>query len=284
MKLLKTNEKTIACLVLLIAVLVLLPSPGVAGEAGDRPGVQVFINQIEIQFTTPPLLEEGRVVVPLRAILEVLGSEVHWDEENKRVMASYRGRTITIYLEDSLAEIDGESIDMNPPASVVQGTTMVPLRFLTEGMGLEVNWNAEKLAAEIKTGSFVPYTRVQPGYLDELPENVATWMQRKQDTSGVDARVHDGILYILATFGLKESGGYAVRILSIEREQDHLLVSVEYTVPSPGQYTFPAFTRPFDLGYIDFRGSEMPLSVRFQLLGDRDQVYSGDEDAFSIWL
>jgi|GEM_PF-6139890 len=91
----------------------------------------------EANFVVPYISEEGRTMVPLRAISESLGAVVDWNAESK---------TVTITLGDSKVEvvIDAQLPDgMGTAVLSAEGRTFVPLRYVAEALGAVVDWNAE---------------------------------------------------------------------------------------------------------------------------------------------
>ncbi len=261
-------------LVFMVVALTLGPAAVTAAEenAADLD-VKIYYNQNEVLSSVAPLLVDGRVLISVRPFLETMGSQVHWDRESNQVVAQYKEKTITIHLDDGYADIDGFRREMDPPARVIDSSTMVPLRFLIDCLDLSVHWNGEERAVEIASKNFVPYTRLFLSGLEEFPGIVEAWVDSKRNEPGIDVRVFQDKLYILATFGLKESGGYDVRIRNIEREQDDFLVEILYIEPSPGQYTFPAFTRPFDLVSIALDEYSLPSHLLFTYQGYENELY-----------
>ncbi len=266
--------KAVAFLWLVFMVLAFTLGPAAAAEESVADlDVKIYYNQNEIQSSVPPRLVDGRVLISVRPFLQTMGSQVHWDGENNQVVAQYKEKTITIHLDDGYADIDGFRREMDPPAQVIDGSSMVPLRFLIECLDLSVHWNGEERAVEITSKNFVAYTRLFLSGVEEVPGIVEAWVDSRRNEPGVDVRVFQDKLYILATFGLKESGGYDVRMRNIERGQDGFLVDVLYVEPSPGQYTFPAFTRPFDLVSINLDEYGLPPQLLFTYEADENEFY-----------
>ncbi len=131
--------KILICLVVVVAAL----SFSASMEAADISDVKIYFNQNKVEFPTPPVIVDDRVVIPARSFLEAMGSGVQWNEEEMQVKIRHKDSTITIYLDDSYAEINGGQVEMSPSATLVNGSTMVPLRFLIECLDLTITWNAE---------------------------------------------------------------------------------------------------------------------------------------------
>jgi len=108
-----------------------------------REGVKVFVKGKKLTFDAEPFIENGRTMVPVRAIAEALGLKVDYDGGKGVVVISNpaAGQTVTLYLGRAEAEVDGQKVTLDAPARIVPpGRTVVPLRFVGESMGADVNW------------------------------------------------------------------------------------------------------------------------------------------------
>lgn len=100
----------------------------------------VYIDYARLYFDVPPLLENGRTLVPMRKIFEQLGAEITWDAETKTVTALREGRVIELKAGNNNALVDGTPFKLDVPAKIVDGRTLVPLRFVGESLGAKVNY------------------------------------------------------------------------------------------------------------------------------------------------
>ncbi|WP_418040540.1 CotH kinase family protein [Paenibacillus xylanilyticus] len=98
-----------------------------------------------------PLEQSGRVMVPVNAILEALGAEVTWDKTAKTVTAVLNDQTLVLQIGSSTATVNGETIDIDAPAIIQNSRTLVPVRFISEGLGLTVDW--DQAAAQVSLTS-----------------------------------------------------------------------------------------------------------------------------------
>jgi hypothetical protein len=87
----------------------------------------------------PPVIEQGRTLVPLRAIFEALGADVKWDGSTQTVIAIKAGKEIKLIIGGQ-AYKNGQPVTLDVPAKIVDGRTMVPLRFVSEALGTSVRW------------------------------------------------------------------------------------------------------------------------------------------------
>ena len=117
-----------------------------------RATPRVVLDGQTITFDVPPVIEQGRTLVPLRTIFEALGCTVEWDPESATVIAT-KGHTTTIKLTvgDSIAYKDGQRVHLDVPSKLIRGRTMVPLRFLSEALGASVSWDEATQTVTILT-------------------------------------------------------------------------------------------------------------------------------------
>lgn len=94
-----------------------------------------------------PLEQSGRVMVPVNAILEALGAEVTWDKTAKTVTAVLNEQTLVLQIGSSTATVNGETLEIDAPAIIKNSRTLVPVRFISEGLGLIVDW--DQTAAQV---------------------------------------------------------------------------------------------------------------------------------------
>ncbi len=106
-----------------------------------NPAIQVTYQGNALVFDQSPIIEQNRTLVPLRAIFEAMGAEVSWDEANRLVTATRQQNTIQVQVDNRLAFCNGVAVTLDAPAKIVGGRTLVPVRFIAEAFGAEVNWD-----------------------------------------------------------------------------------------------------------------------------------------------
>ena len=101
----------------------------------------VFYNGEKIKFDQIPVIENGRTLVPLRAIFEKIGAEVKWDENTKTVTATKDGTEISLTLGSTEAIKNGEKVTLDTAAKSVNVRTLVPVRFIADCFGVTTDWD-----------------------------------------------------------------------------------------------------------------------------------------------
>ena len=101
----------------------------------------VFYNGEKIKFDQIPVIENGRTLVPLRAIFEKIGAEVEWDGDTQTVTATKGDITVALTIDSTAATKNGETIALDVPAKIISGRTLVPVRFVSDCFGVDVAWD-----------------------------------------------------------------------------------------------------------------------------------------------
>jgi len=121
-----------------LAVIVNAEAPVVNEMPG---GINVVINGKAFEFDPPPMLENHRTLVPLRALFEALGANVLWEQSTQTVTANIGYTLVTIEIGSNIMLKNGDSIKLDVPAKLVGDRTYIPLRAVAESFGADVDWD-----------------------------------------------------------------------------------------------------------------------------------------------
>jgi GH25 family lysozyme M1 (1,4-beta-N-acetylmuramidase) len=94
----------------------------------------------KITLDTPPVIVRGRTLVPLRAIIEGLGGTVTWIPETRSVDVVLSDKTLELQIGNRTAVVEGAAATMDVPAAIMKGRTVLPIRFVAEHLGAQVDW------------------------------------------------------------------------------------------------------------------------------------------------
>jgi len=116
--------------------------------------VQVQLNGNIVYFPNEQAqYVNGRVLVPLRGVFEQMGATVRWDSYSQTVTARKDGSNIRLKIGDHTAIVNGSPVTIDVPPMIMDGSTMVPIRFVSEALGAQVGWDdAAQLVAIDTTG------------------------------------------------------------------------------------------------------------------------------------
>lgn len=125
--------KRVSILFLTVLLTLLLALPAMAG-------VTVYVDGQQVQFDQQPYVDQEakRTLVPFRQIFEALGAEVWYDDASNSAMGQKDGLTIQLPIDQAKALVNNKEISLDVASKVVNGRTMVPLRFISENLGCTV--------------------------------------------------------------------------------------------------------------------------------------------------
>ncbi|HYF78658.1 MAG TPA: stalk domain-containing protein [Symbiobacteriaceae bacterium] len=130
---------------LLAALTTALAAPAAFGADGPA----IYLNGRPLSLTAPAVLVQDRTLVPVRSFMEALGAKVLWQPPDT-VTIQWEDRTVTLRIGDTQARVGTTTVSMDVPAQLINSTTYVPLRFVSEALGAEVAFDgAVRITAPI---------------------------------------------------------------------------------------------------------------------------------------
>lgn len=98
---------------------------------------------------TSPIISNNRTMVPLRFLVESFGGVVNWHEETREAEVIYKNNIITIALGSDSILVNGSPIKIDSPAMVKDDRTLIPIRFISENLGMIVEYDAKTKGVNI---------------------------------------------------------------------------------------------------------------------------------------
>jgi len=90
-----------------------------------------------------PIIRGERTVLPIRIIAESIGATVTWNEADQSVTIVKGDTTIVIYIGQTFALVNGDPVQLDISAFIENSRTYLPLRFVSENLGADVNWDQD---------------------------------------------------------------------------------------------------------------------------------------------
>ena len=112
-----------------------------------HPG-PIYLGGIRTELTDVQI-RDGRTMVPVRHLAEMLGADVSYDAGTGQVTMTRAGETIVMTLGDTAARVNGETVEMDIAPYAEEGRTYIPVRYMAEFFGQTVTWRLEKQLVDI---------------------------------------------------------------------------------------------------------------------------------------
>jgi hypothetical protein len=161
---------------------VVIVSSSISGSALAAASVpKVTVDQKAVAFPdAKPYVESNRVLIPVRFVSQALGAKV--DYKNKTVLITKDGKNISMKVNSAIVTRDQDKLLLDVPARVQNNRVYVPLRFVSEALSAQVDWNKAKLLVAISTG-----VATNPEQPEQQPEESKAfykpfaWDEKKTD-------------------------------------------------------------------------------------------------------
>lgn len=146
-KQIKENHKDKAIRKFLLKILVELRHGG-----GDET-IPVLVNSELVTFDVPPVIKQGRTLIPVRAVTAALGANVEWDADTPNIVTitkTVEGQIITAVIDletgvitKSVDGADPVPVELDVKPQLINNRTLVPIRFLAEIFGMKVEYDPD---------------------------------------------------------------------------------------------------------------------------------------------
>lgn len=102
---------------------------------------------------TTPVIVEGRTLIPIGTVIEAYGGTVEWDGSESKVKVVCNGRTVELWINSMNTRVNGENQTTDVAPRIINERTMLPVGFISENLGLKVEWNPATSQVTIKNGN-----------------------------------------------------------------------------------------------------------------------------------
>lgn len=99
--------------------------------------------EIDPGMGTAPIILKGRTLLPVRAVIEELGGTVGWNGDTQEVTLHYGSSEIRLTIDSATAYFDGAENTLEVAPTLINGRTMLPIRFVAERFQFHVDWNGD---------------------------------------------------------------------------------------------------------------------------------------------
>ena len=118
----------------------------------DQPKMYIDSGTKDIDANgSKPIIYQNRTFVPIRAIIEGLGGTVIWSSVDKKTTLSLNGITMELWIDKMQTKIDGVAKTTDVAPMIVNSRTMLPVRFVSENFGANVDWKENEKIITIST-------------------------------------------------------------------------------------------------------------------------------------
>ena len=151
---------------LLSTVLLTSMATNVYAYEDQNTDVSIFIDGEKLEMDTKPIIVNDRTLVPVRAISEKLEYSVGWDQEHELVSISDKQNIIFLKIGSRLLHVNDVEHEIDVAPLIHESRTYVPLRFITETLNCNVDWDAETYSVLIDSNGLIKYNIFKDEYIE----------------------------------------------------------------------------------------------------------------------
>ncbi|MDO7905184.1 family 10 glycosylhydrolase [Paenibacillus sp. JX-17] len=174
---------------MMVLMLLLLVTSAVPQASAAAKQISIYLDGTRLASDTAPyiLAKSNVTMVPLRVISEGLGASAYWDQKSRTVNISGQQTDLTLTYGSKIAMANGKSVALDTAVDLKNGRVMVPIRFVSEQMGLQVLWNQSTYRIDLNSMSAgtpevpgtttpVPNLPANPGTVDSSTGVRGAWI------------------------------------------------------------------------------------------------------------
>ncbi len=136
----------------LLLFLTLLLSLTLLSIPSFAKAIQITLDGKVLTSPSAPIQEKGTTLVPLRVISENLGAKVDYNKVTSEITLTKNNTHILLTIGKATVKVNGVVSELQTSPKVINNTTMVPLRFISENLDCQVEWISQKSLVVITTG------------------------------------------------------------------------------------------------------------------------------------
>jgi flavodoxin len=155
------------------------------------------VNGAEKSIDAAPVIENGRTLLPVRAVVEEMGGNVSWNSESKQATLNNDENTIILTIDSQTAVLNNEEKLLDTSPVIIDGRTFLPIRFIAESFGYNVEWNdtdKEIVISNNKVTDLIETPQAVETTTEETTQNtLIVYFSRTNTTKALADKIHDKI-------------------------------------------------------------------------------------------
>jgi hypothetical protein len=121
---------------------------------------KVTVNGVSVRFDQPPIVIDGRTLVPIRAVADAIGAEVRWNENTQTATVIYKNSGVALQIGNikmvvrNLSTSEERELTLEVPPQSYGNRTLLPIRAPLEALGCTVGWEDKSSTVVITTADY----------------------------------------------------------------------------------------------------------------------------------
>lgn len=154
-----------------------------------------ILNDKKLTLDSPPIIKNSRTLVPFRFIGESFGADIRWDNKERRVDYKLGSESLSLWIGSKKVEVktgkEIKTFEIDTEPIIVNGRTLVPVRFISEELGAAVSWDGteRKVTIEFPREDKIPDDGKNSFYVDIAPTELYNLINEGKNIKIIDVRL-----------------------------------------------------------------------------------------------
>jgi len=175
----KKNSSFNKWLLALLVVVLVASFPVTKESSAATNAITAAIDGVKVKFSNDPIMKDGTTLVPFRAIFEALQLQVGWNQATQTATGSNDTLKVELVMGSKSGKVNGKTVSLAQAPSVINGSTMVPLRFVAEASGAIVYWDNKKRHIDILFDEDIKFNKA--AYYNDTT-SLSAWLKKGKTT------------------------------------------------------------------------------------------------------
>lgn len=155
-------------LLFLFSALILLLMPAQSHAATSQTKIIMDGQELKLPSEVEVVNIRNHTMIPIRVVAENLKFNVNWDQKTKNVNIQQGSKAITLTVGKQKASVGNTTVSLNMAPQLIKNTVVVPIRFVSEEMGLKVGWNNKEKIVTLASPTSPPSSPTSGSQDDDL--------------------------------------------------------------------------------------------------------------------
>ncbi|ULO08976.1 hypothetical protein H1230_09500 [Paenibacillus sp. 19GGS1-52] len=127
---------------------------------------------LDPQLYATPEIRNNRVMIPIASVIKEFGGSSSWSAKDKKVSLTLGNNNVVLYLNKTNAYVNGVSKTLDStPITSSEGRTLVPLRFVSDNLGITLIWDSKNQIIALYRGEFDAYPNDYSNYFISMSDS-----------------------------------------------------------------------------------------------------------------
>ena len=116
--------------------------PSAYAMRGEEVEISVTVGGEKLVFEDQkPVIINGRTLIPVRSVMEALGAQVEWRDEEKSAVVTKGDVALTLVIGENTMRVGSDEMPLDAAPMILNGRTILPIRAVAEAFGARVQWD-----------------------------------------------------------------------------------------------------------------------------------------------